>query len=64
MSTLLVTLIVLGAVVFLGRRVWATARSARPGASAGCGDGCGCGETAQLSADDDWSGEVPGSVRG
>lgn len=64
MSTLLVTLIVVGAVLFLGRRIWATAQSARPGAASGCGDGCGCGETAQASAADDWSGDVPRSVRG
>lgn len=42
MQTAIVALVVLTALVYVGRRVWA---AARPKAAAGCGDGCGCGAT-------------------
>ena len=39
---LLVVLIVLGAAVFIVRRVWGAIASARASKHAGCDSGCGC----------------------
>jgi hypothetical protein len=49
-QTLIVLAIVALAVVFVGRRVWATLRPKR---DAGCAQGCGCGPAA--SGASDWS---------
>lgn len=45
MQQLIVVLIVLGAVLFIVRRVWNAVASARASKSASCASGCGC-ETA------------------
>lgn len=41
MDTLLVLLIVAGAIAYVGRRAWQSVASARK-AQAGCGGDCGC----------------------
>jgi len=48
-QTLVVVVIVLAALVYVGRRAW---RTLRPKKAAGCDAGCGCGDT---SSQDDWA---------
>ncbi len=43
---LIVGLIVLGAVLFIARRMWSAIASARASKQAGCDSGCGCAPTA------------------
>jgi hypothetical protein len=46
LQTILALLVVLGAVAWVGRRLWRTLRPAvRPSSGGGgdCGSGCGCG---------------------
>jgi hypothetical protein len=47
---LIVMLIVLGAVVFIARRVWSAVMSARASKHGGCASGCGCETTPAASA--------------
>ena len=46
----LVALIVLAALLYVGRRAWATLRPRR--ADAGCDAGCGCGDAAPAEGGD------------
>lgn len=48
---LIVGLIVLGAVVFIARRMWNAIASARASKQAGCDSGCGCAPAASPQAD-------------
>jgi len=50
-QTVIVALVVVLAVAYVARRVWATLR---PKTAAGCGDGCGC-SGAQEGASGDWA---------
>lgn len=44
MDSLVVALIVAAAALYVGRRVWRAAASARRKTEPGCGGDCGCGE--------------------
>jgi hypothetical protein len=46
METVIVAMIVAGAVGFIARRMWKTVVKSRA-EKAGCGSGCGCGETVE-----------------
>jgi hypothetical protein len=48
-QTIIVLLVVVGAGVYVGRRLW---RTLRPAKQAGCGTDCGCGGEA---AGNDWA---------
>lgn len=43
-QALLVLLIVGGAVIYVGRRVWRTVAAARSSRGGGCDSSCGCGD--------------------
>ena len=43
LQTLIVGLIVLGALAYVGRRVWRTVAAGRAPKDDGCGGGCDCG---------------------
>lgn len=48
---LIVGVIVLGALVFIARRMWNAIASARASKQAGCDSGCGCAPAAKSQAD-------------
>lgn len=50
-QSIVVALVVLGALAYAGRRLWTTLR---PKADAGCAHGCGCGSDA-TSGGEDWA---------
>ena len=45
LEQLIISAIVLGAALFIGRRIWRTIASARAPKGGGCDSGCGCAPT-------------------